>query len=152
MLIAEPVKINWKLSHRKSWLSICSGTYNLAVQFMSALKPAWKFELSFSSTLLFIASSWLVCFLRLVAINSALSIAIESYASWRSTSDSYVVYLQFYCACFRWVQWIWLIVVPNKSLCWKESCTTYQSIHDTYTHHWSISGELCMTRIHIFRR
>ena len=38
-------EINWKLSHRKSRLSICSDTYNLAVQFISGLKSASKLEL-----------------------------------------------------------------------------------------------------------
>ena len=59
-------EINFKLSHRKSRPSICSDTYNLAVQFISGLKSASKLELSFSSTLLFISSSQLVQFSRSV--------------------------------------------------------------------------------------
>ena len=73
-------EINRKLSHRKSRLLICSDTCNLAVQFMSGLKAASKLELSFSSTRLFLSSSQLVQFSRSVAIKSARSIAIESYA------------------------------------------------------------------------
>ena len=52
-LVTKAEEINRKLSHGKSRLSICSGTYNLAVQFMAGLKSVWKLEDSFSSTLLF---------------------------------------------------------------------------------------------------
>ena len=58
---SKSYEINQKLSHQKLRLSICSWT--LAVLFMFGLKFALKLELSFSSTQLFVSSSFVACVL-----------------------------------------------------------------------------------------